>query len=102
MMKLVHTCAMDGAPEMYRERINELLDVPEDEWSPREKEFMDKAFSHGELYQMEVIKTPTALALTTDLGSPDSKIELLVPHYIDEKKVMRALQTLAETLSNGD
>jgi hypothetical protein len=78
--------------------IEELCDVPEGEWSPREKKFMDEAFSHGELYHANVVRTPTALCLSTDLGDPDSKIELRIPLFINEKKAMRALQELAVTL----
>lgn len=99
MNRIVPTSALDDNRDPAMAKfIRELCDVPQDEWSAREKRIMDSAFSHGELYHANVVKTPTALVLTTDLGDPDSTIELRVPLNIDEKKALQLLQELAEGL----
>lgn len=99
MNRIVPTSALDNSQEPSMVRlIKELCDVPQDQWSDREKRIMDSAFAHGELYHANAIRTPTALVLTTDLGDPDSKIELRVPLNIDEKKALQLLQELAEGL----
>lgn len=103
MNRIVPTSALDNNQEPVMARfIRELCDVPEGEWSPREKKWMDQAMSHGELYYADVTRTPTALHLSTDLGDPGSKIELRVPLFINEKRVLKGLQELAEYLSSGD
>lgn len=99
MNRIVPTSALDDNQEPAMARlIRELCDVPQDQWSSREKRIMDSAFAHGELYHANVTRTPTALVLETDLGDPDSKIELRVPLNIDEKKALQLLQELAEGL----
>lgn len=99
MNRIVPTSALDNSQEPSMVRlIKELCDVPSDQWSPREAKIMDNAFAHGELYHANVTRTPTTLVLTTDLGDPDSTIELRVPLNIDEKKALQLLQELAEGL----
>lgn len=99
MNRIVPTSALDDNQDPAMARlIRELCDVPSDQWSPREKRIMDSAFDHGELYHANVTRTPTAFVLETDLGDPDSKIELRVPLNIDEKKALQLLQNLAEGL----
>lgn len=103
MMRLVPTSALyDNQEPLMVKFIEELCDIPEGEWSPREKKWMDQAMLHGELYHADVTRTPTALHLSTDLGDLDSKIELRVPLFVNEKKALKALQELAEHLSSGD
>ena len=103
MNRIVPTSALDDNQEPVMARfIRELCDVPQDEWSAREKRIMDNAFAHGELYHAnseEVIgEHESYRVLSTDLGDPDSKIELRVPLNIDEKKALQLLQELAEGL----
>ena len=99
MNRIVPTSALDDNQEPVMARfIRELCNVPQDEWSAREKRIMDSAFAHGELYHANVTRTPSALVLTTDLGDPDSTIELRVPLNVNEKKALQLLQELAEGL----
>ena len=100
MNRLVPTSALYASDKgsLMIKFIEELCDVPEGEWSPREKKWMNEAVDHGEIYATEVLRTPTALVVSTDLGTPESRIELRVPLFVDEKKAMKALQELAETL----
>lgn len=99
MNRIVPTSALDNGQEPSMVRlIKELCDVPPDQWSPREQKIMDSAMAHGELYYANVTRTPTALVVSTDLGSPDSKIELRVPLFVDEKKALKILQQVAEEM----
>ena len=102
-MKLVPTSLLyEQQTEEITKMIEELCEVPPNEWSPREKKLMDDAMGYGCLYHADIVRMANCLVVSTDLGDPDSKIELRVPLFVEEKKALRALQHLAETLLEGE
>lgn len=100
MNRLIPTSALYQSDKgsLMIEFIEGLCDIPEREWSPRERKFMNDAIDNGEIYAAEVTRTSTALVVSTDLGSPNNKIELWVPLRTDEKKALKILQQIAEEL----
>lgn len=72
--------------------IEELLFVPWDEMSVREKQRIEMRMNFGELYAGRCRHLEDGgIVLITDLGSPDSNVELRVPAGVDLKVVVRAL-----------
>lgn len=72
--------------------IEELLFVPWEEMSVREKQRIEMRMNYGELYAGRYSRLDDgSIVLTTDLGSPDSNVELRVPVGVDLKTAVRAL-----------
>lgn len=55
-------------------QIRELLLA--DDLSPREQRRLDDLADHGELYLMEVERTPNSLRITSDLGNPATSLSV--------------------------
>lgn len=71
--------------------IEELLFVPDDQLSPRERQRIEERMNFGELYAGRYRRLEDGLVLSTDLGCPDSIVEMRVPAGVDLKVAVRAL-----------
>lgn len=79
--------------------LKELLFVPYEEMSVREQTWMDYAFETGDIYVADYVELVDGTQVfSTDMGSPDSVVELRVPKYVDKMKAVRVLANAIEQL----
>lgn len=102
---LITTAALESQNQFRTDLIKQLCLVPPEEWSPREREIMDRASEFGEIYpmEMEVSESPIFTRFTTDLGDPESKLIVIIHTKFTEPgriKAAELVQLLAEGLGS--
>lgn len=79
--------------------ITDLLFVEYNDLSSRERQKVDSAMDHGELYHGEhVILEDGNQVFRTDLGDPSSCVEIRVPSYVPKEKAVWMLSELVDKL----
>lgn len=87
------------ADSEHRDYIQELLMVPYEELSPREKQRIDKACDEGEIYPANyVLSSGGQHIITTDTGHPDNVVELRVPKWVPTEKVLFLISKVVEDI----
>lgn len=82
--------------------LEELLFVPYDEMSVREKAHVDKAIEEGVLYVANHTVLASTQLFSTDLGSPDENhlVEIRVPKDVPKEKAVYWLAKLVQQIGD--
>lgn len=87
-----------------RDALLELLLVPYNEMSVREKKKVDDAMLYGEVYQGTYTSLTGGTQLfSTDLGSPEdgSKVEIRLPAMVEKKHGIMILRLVVDEVMKG-
>jgi hypothetical protein len=86
----------------HRDYLKELLMVPYDDLSPREKARIDKACDDGDIYTAEyVVSAAGQHIISTDTGAgvgPDHTVEVRLPKWVPVEKVLFAIARVVEDI----
>jgi len=91
---------MPGHPNNeFSDYVWEVMKADEDDLSIREEKLIEDLCSHGEIYPAHKTSLPNGkLVLSTDLGSPDSEVQMILPPWVKTKDALIALSAMCARL----